>query len=93
MIEQQQISLFSGMPGPRHFRDLGSSPAPQDTILKRISAQLRTASLSFEVLSGAKHSPSSSCVQVVLRTQIQDFREIWVNSISNVFRKIFKCGG
>ena len=61
------------------YWDFGSSPAPESAILKQISAQLRKANLFFDFVSGAKHSPSSSSDQVVLRIEIPDFSEIWVN--------------
>ena len=94
-LEQQQISSFSGGPGPGHFWDFGSSPAPESAILKQISAQLRKTNLFSDFASGAKHSPSSSSDQVLFRIEIPDFAEIWVNWISNVFRKVFesKCWG
>ena len=42
------------------------------------------------LVSGAKHFPSSSTGQVVLRIKIPDFSEIWVKWISNASRKIFE---
>ena len=70
------------MPVPGHFYGFRWSPAPESTILKQISAQLRKANVSMYLVSGAKHSPSSSTGQVVLRTKIPDFSEIWVKWIS-----------
>ena len=59
--------------------------------MKQISAQLRKANAFMYLISGEKHSPLSSRVQVVLRTRIPDFSKIRSLAISNVSRKIFEC--
>ena len=45
MLEDTQISTFSGVPGPGNFYDFGGSAASAGTILKQISAQLRKANI------------------------------------------------
>ena len=76
MLEDTQISTFSGSPGPGNFYDFGGSAASAGTILKQISAQLRKANVFMYLVSGAKHSPLSSKDQVVLRTRIPDFQNL-----------------
>ena len=89
MLEDTQISRFSGSSGPGNFFDFGGSAASAGTILKQISAQLRKANAFMYLISGAKHSPLSSRVQVVLRTRIPDFSKIWSLAISNASRPLF----